>query len=70
MTKAPKKTKHAAKQRYDAKKTAAGEHVQINVKFKSAADVKMFKQLRDRFEGESDSGIVRMAVKKLSEDKN
>lgn len=70
MTKAPKKAKHAAKQRYDAKKTAAGEHVQINVKFKSAADVRMFKELRERFEGIPDSGIVRMAVKKLAEQKN
>lgn len=71
MTKAPKKpAKNAAQQRYAAKKTAEGAHVQVNVKFKSAADVKMFEKLRARFEGESDSGIVRIAVKKLAEKSN
>lgn len=71
MTKAPKKpAKHAAQQRYEAKKTAEGAHVQVNIKFKSAADVKMFEKLRARFEGVSDSGIVRIAVKKLSEKSN
>jgi len=67
---AKKKTKHAAQQRYDAAKTEAGQHIQINLKLKTAADVKMFQKLRERFEGETDSGIVRLAVKKLAEKSN
>lgn len=63
-----KPSKYEAQQRYQAKKAA--EYVQVNVKFKSAADVKMFKKLRDRFEGESDSGIVRLAVRELASRKN
>lgn len=63
-----KPVKHPAQARYQAKKAA--EYVQVNVKFKSAADVKMFEKLRARFEGESDSGIVRLAVKKLAEKSN
>lgn len=70
MSKPKKKTKHAAQQRYDAEKTAAGAHVQVNVKFKTAADVAMFQRLRDRFEGESDSAIVRKAVKELDAKRN
>jgi hypothetical protein len=65
-----KPAKHAAQQRYDAKKTEAGAHVQVNVKFKSAADVKMFQKLRERFEDETDSGIVRIAVKRLAAKSN
>lgn len=65
-----KPTKHAAQQRYDAEKTAAGAHIQVNVKFKAKADVKMFEKLRKRFEGESDSGIVRKAVRELAAKSN
>jgi len=44
--------------------------IQVNIKFKSEADVKMFKKLRARFEDETDSAIVRMAVKRLAATKN
>jgi hypothetical protein len=70
MGKAKKPTKHAAQQRYEAAKVAEGAHIQVNIKFKSEADVKMFKKLRARFEDETDSAIVRMAVKRLAATKN
>ena len=70
MTKAPKKTKHAAQQRYDAEKTKAGEHVQINTKLKTAADLAMMEKLRARFEGQKDTAIVRIALKELATKKN
>ena len=56
----------AAEEAYAAKR----EIIQVNIKFKSAADVKMFKKLRARFEGESDSAIIRTAVKRLAATKN
>ena len=65
-----KPKKYEAQARYQAKKEAAGAYVQVNVKFKSAADVKMFERLRERFESLSDSGIVRLAVKELARKKN
>lgn len=61
-----KKVKHPAQARYQAKKAAEGAYIQVNVKFKSKADVKMFEKLRVRFEDESDSGIVRKAVRELA----
>ena len=65
-----KKIKHPAQARYQAKKEAEGAYVQVNVKFKAAADVKMFDGLRRRFDKLSDSGIVRLAVKELASKKN
>jgi len=65
-----KKVKHPAQARYQAAKEAAGAYVQVNVKFKTAADVKMFERLRERFEGKSNSAIVRLAVKELAARKN
>ena len=70
MSKPKKKTKHEPQARYQAKKEAEGAYVQVNVKFKTAADVAMFQRLRDRFEGESDSAIVRKAVKELDAKRN
>ena len=64
MTKAPKK--YAAQAKYQAAKEEARAYVQVNVKFKSGADVKMFEKLRRRFPDLSDSGIVRRAVKELA----
>lgn len=66
MTKKPRNPKFEPQARYQAKKEAEGAYVQVNVKFKTAADVKMFERLRERFEGESDSAIVRKAVKELA----
>lgn len=63
--KSKKPAKHAAQQRYDAEKTAAGEHIQINTKLKTKADVSMMKRLRERFEGEADSAIARKALREL-----
>lgn len=56
----------AAEERY----AASREIIQVNIKFKSAADVKMFKRLRARFEDERDSAIVRKAVKELAAKRN
>ena len=67
---APKRPRTDAQIAAEAAYAAAHEVVQVNVKFKAAADVKMFKQLRARFDGESDSAIVRLAVKKLAASKN
>lgn len=67
---AKKKTKHAAQQRYAADKAAAGEHIQINTKFKTAPDVAMVKTLRERFPDKKDPAIVRIAMKLLAAQKN
>lgn len=55
----------AAEEAYAAKH----EIIQVNVKWKAKADVKMFKGLRKRFDM-TDSAIVRMAVKKLADESN
>ena len=55
----------AAEEAYAAKH----EIIQVNIKFKSATDVRMFKRLRERFD-ETDSAIVRMAVKALDKKSN
>lgn len=55
----------AAEEAYAAKH----EIIQVNVKWKAKADVKMFKALRKRFDM-TDSAIVRMAVKKLADESN
>ena len=68
--KAKKPSKHAAQQRYDAKQTAAGEHVQINLKLKTKADVEMMKLLRERFEGDKDTAIARRALRELAAKRN
>lgn len=67
---AKKKTKHAAQQRYDAAKTEAGEHIQINLKLKTAADVKMIKGLRERFPEQKDTAIARLALRELAKKRN
>lgn len=67
---AKKKTRHAAQQRYDAAKTQAGEHIQINLKLKTAADVKMIKSLRERFPEEKDTAITRIALRELAKKRN
>lgn len=54
----------------EARYAATHESIQVNIKFKSAADVRMFKKLRERFEDESDSAIVRLAVKALAAKRN
>lgn len=56
----------AAEQAY----SAAHEIIQVNLKFKTKADVAMFKKLRARFDGEADSAIVRKAVKELAAKSN
>ncbi len=70
MGKAKKPTKHAAQQRYEAKKVAEGAHIQFNVKMKTAADLKMMERLRKRFENERDPGIARLALRLLDKTKN
>lgn len=67
---AKKQPKHKAQAQYQARKEAEGAYVQVNVKWKTAADVKMFEALRERFDDLSDSGIVRKAVKELAAKKN
>lgn len=61
-----KKIKHPAQAKYQAAKEADGAYIQVNVKWKTADDVKMFKRLRERFAHSSDSHIVRIAVKELA----
>lgn len=56
----------AAEEAYAAKH----EIIQINIKMKAKADVKMWKKLRKRFPDEKDSGIARLAIKKLVEESN
>jgi hypothetical protein len=56
-----------AQAKYEAAKLDAGEHVQINVKLKTPADVKMIERLRKRFPDESDPGIARTALRELDE---
>lgn len=70
MGKAKKPTKHAAQQRYEAKKVAEGAHVQFNVKIKTAADLKMMERLRERFPDEKDPGIARIALRLLDKKRN
>lgn len=70
MAKAKKPTKHAAQQRYEAKKVAEGAHVQFNVKIKTAADLKMLARLRERFPDEKDPGIARLAMRALDKKRN
>jgi hypothetical protein len=50
----------------EAAYAAEREIVQVNVKWKAAADVEMWKELRERFRGLTDSGIARMAIKELA----
>lgn len=56
-----------AQAKYEAAKLDAGEHVQINVKLKTPADIKMIERLRKRFADESDPGIARHALRALDE---
>lgn len=49
---------------------ASREIIQVNIKFKAVADVSMMKKLRKRFPDETDSAIIRMAVKKLADKAN
>jgi hypothetical protein len=65
-----KKVKYPSQARYQAKKAAEGAYVQVNVKFKTANDVAMFEKLRERFPDDSDSKIVRNAVKEMARKKN
>jgi len=50
---------------YDQAKLDAGEHVQINVKFKTQSDVEMMQRLKERFPDLTPSGIARVAIKAL-----
>lgn len=54
----------------EAAYSAKHEIIQVNLKFKAKEDVKMFKKLRDRFPDETDSAIVRKAVKLLASKSN
>lgn len=54
----------------EARYAASREIIQVNIKFKSKADVKEFKKLRKRFPEDTDPAIVRMAVKKLMDESN
>ena len=64
------KSKHAAQQRYDAEKTAAGEHMQFNVKIKTESDMKMMARLKKRFPKERPPGIARIALRELDAKRN
>lgn len=54
----------------EARYAAKTETIQVSVKFKTGDDLKMFKRLRKRFEGASDSSIVRTALRELDTKKN
>lgn len=70
MTKKPRNPKYEPQAKYQAKKEAEGAYVQINVKLKTAADLKMWERLRSRFEDESPSGIARMGLRELDKKRN
>lgn len=70
MAKTKKRERSEAQIAAEAAYAATHKVIQVNVKWKTAADVAAFKKLRDRFDGVSDSGIVRLAIKKLSGAKN
>ena len=55
---------------YERAKLESGEHVQIGLKLKAARDVAMLKDLRARFPDLTDSGIARLALKRLAAAKN
>lgn len=57
----------ASQRRYEAAKLDAGEHVQINVKLKTAADVEMIARLRERFPNDADPSIARRALRAMDE---
>lgn len=57
----------ASQRRYEAAKLDAGEHVQINVKLKTAADVAMIGRLRKQFPDDADPSIARHALRVLDE---
>lgn len=69
MTK-PKRPRTQAQIDAEAAYAAEREIIQINLKMKAKADVKMWKKLRKRFPGETDPAIARMAIKKLADEGN
>jgi hypothetical protein len=60
----------AAQIEAEAAYAATHEAVQVNVKWKTPTDVKMWKKLRERFPDLKDSGIARLAVKELAKKGN
>lgn len=62
----PKRTRTKAQVAAEEAYAAKHEIIQVNVKWKAKADVKMFKALRKRFPDDTDSAIVRKAVKELA----
>jgi hypothetical protein len=55
---------------YAQRKAAAGEHVQVNVRFKTATDLAMIDRLRARFPDLADAAIVRQALAALDKGAN
>jgi len=49
---------------------ASREIIQVNIKMKAKADVKMWKKLRKRFPDLTDPAIARAAIKKLADEEN
>lgn len=66
----PKRTRTDAQIAAEAAYAATHEVIQVNVKFKSKEDLKMFKKLRERFPDDKDPAIIRKAVKLLASKSN
>lgn len=66
MARARTPSTKSAQARYEKGKLATGEHIQINVKLKAAADVAMMEKLRARFGDLSDPAIARLALRELA----
>ena len=69
MTK-PKRPRTKAQIAAEAAYAAKHEIIQVNVKMKAKADLKMWKRLRERFPDLTDPKIARIAIKKLAEEEN
>ena len=69
MTK-PKRPRTEAQIAAEAVYAAKHEIIQVNVKMKAKADLKMWKRLRERFPDLTDPKIARIAIKKLAEEEN
>jgi len=69
MTK-PKRPRTEAQIAAEAAYAAKHEIIQVNVKMKAKADLKMWKRLRERFPDLTDPKIARIAIKKLAEEEN
>ena len=70
MAKKSKRPRTEAQIAAEEKYAATHEVIQVNVRMKSKADLKMWKALRERFPDLTDPAIARLAFKKLEDGGN